>query len=223
MLFSERFRLDTVFLHYVVEVFPILLRQPGRLADIALADTEDLGDVLFLELTLCLLERLKLVRGNWHVEEKIFGGDDVVPGQHHRLLDLVLQFPDVPRPLIGHHLLNSCRRKALHVLPQLLVEVGEEVVDQERNVLLALSERREMDWDHVEPVEEILTKGLFLYRLNEVLVRGGDYSNVDLDGSGGADSLELAVLEYSKELDLQWERQLADLVEEQRALVGLLE
>ena len=40
---------------------------------------------------------------------------------------------------------------------------------------------------------------------------------------GAADALELAVLDHAQELGLQLERQLADLVEEERAAVGELE
>ena len=45
----------------------------------------------------------------------------------------------------------------------------------------------------------------------------------DLDRPLGADRIDLAVLQRAQQLDLRLERQLADLVEEQRAAVGLLE
>ena len=48
-------------------------------------------------------------------------------------------------------------------------------------------------------------------------------ADVDLDRLLAADALEPALLEHAQELGLQAERQLADLVEEQRAAVGHLE
>ena len=44
-----------------------------------------------------------------------------------------------------------------------------------------------------------------------------------LTGRGAADARELALLEHAQELGLHRQRQLADLVEEQRAAVGGLE
>ena len=40
------------------------------------------------------------------LEEEIFGSDHVVPREDHRLFDLVFQLTYVPRPLVGHHLLD---------------------------------------------------------------------------------------------------------------------
>ena len=51
----------------------------------------------------------------------------------------------------------------------------------------------------------------------------GDQADVDPDRLGAADAHELALLEHAQQLDLHLERQLADLVEEQRAAVGQLE
>ena len=47
--------------------------------------------------------------------------------------------------------------------------------------------------------------------------------HVDLERRRAADPLELALLEDAQQLRLDRERQLADLVEEQRAAVGPLE
>src|SRR2546426_7710677 len=54
-------------------------------------------------------------------------------------------------------------------------------------------------------------------------VGGGDHADVAGDGLGPADAKELAVLEDVKELRLKLRRELAHLVEEQRAAIGVLE
>ena len=54
-------------------------------------------------------------------------------------------------------------------------------------------------------------------------MRGGDDADVDADGPLAADAHDLAVLHDAKQPHLRGERQLADLVEEERAAVGLLE
>ena len=59
--------------------------------------------------------------------------------------------------------------------------------------------------------------------LLEIAVRRGDDAHVDLDRLAAADPLELALLQDAQQLDLHVQRELADLVEEQRAAVGQLE
>ena len=57
----------------------------------------------------------------------------------------------------------------------------------------------------------------------QVAVGGGDDAHVDRDGSCAAEPAHHARLERAQQLRLQLERQLADLVEEERAAVGALE
>ena len=58
-------------------------------------------------------------------------------------------------------------------------------------------------------------------RLGEVAVGGGDDAHVDLALLAGADRANAAALEHVEQLRLQRGRHLADLVEKQRAAVGL--
>ena len=57
----------------------------------------------------------------------------------------------------------------------------------------------------------------------EILVRGRDHAHVDLDRELSADAVELALRQHAQQPRLQRRRHVADLVEEQRAAVGLLE
>ena len=52
---------------------------------------------------------------------------------------------------------------------------------------------------------------------------GGNESEIDADGPGIADALDLALLNHPQQFDLQLGAQLADLIQKQRAAVGLLE
>jgi hypothetical protein len=54
-------------------------------------------------------------------------------------------------------------------------------------------------------------------------VGGGDHAHVGADRLLAADAVEVAVGEHAKQPRLQLGRHVADLVEEQRAAVGLLE
>ena len=57
----------------------------------------------------------------------------------------------------------------------------------------------------------------------QVLVGRGDDAHVDLDRDAAADRRVLALLEHAQQLRLRLHRHVADLVEEERAAVGLLE
>ena len=102
-------------------------------------------------------------------------------------------------------------------------EALEEGVDQERDVLLALAQRRHGDVDDVQAVEEVVAEFALAHQFLEVLVGGGDEADVGLDGLVAADALEDAGIEHAQDFDLGVGVDLADLVEEERAAVGLLE
>ena len=99
-------------------------------------------------------------------------------------------------------------------------EAVDEVIDQERQVLEPLAQRRRADRDHVEAVVEVLAEAPGLDLLREVAIGGGDHAHVDLDGRRGAHRLDLAVLQHAQHLGLGARRHVADLVEEDGAAVG---
>ena len=80
-----------------------------------------------------------------------------------------------------------------------------------------------MDRDDVEAVVEVLAEAPLGDRGGEVLVGRRDEPHVDPQRLGAADALELALLEAAQQLGLQREAHVADLVEEERPLVGELE
>ena len=90
------------------------------------------------------------------------------------------------------------------------------------DVLGPLAQRRHAHGHDVEPVEEVLAEAARLHLGGEVAVGRGDEAHVD-DLGPPADLLHLARLQRAQHLGLDRERQLADLVDEERALVGLLE
>ena len=101
-----------------------------------------------------------------------------------------------------------------------LGEPADEVGDQERDVLGAFAQRRHPNREHVQPVEQIGAKGALLNHLLEVLVRRGDDSHIDRRcAAAAAQPLDLLLLERSEQFGLQFQRQVADFVEKQRAAV----
>ncbi len=87
----------------------------------------------------------------------------------------------------------------------------------------AIAERRQHEARDVQAVVEVLAEALLGDRGEELLVRRRDDAHVDLDRLVLADAADLVLLDRAEELRLEGERRLRDLVEEERAAVGLLE
>src|SRR4030095_15875380 len=83
--------------------------------------------------------------------------------------------------------------------------------------------RRNPDWKDVQPVVQVRTELPLGDHLLEIAIGGGDQPKVDANGSRASHSLVFTVLKRAQQLRLQLEWHVADLVEEQRALMRQLE
>ena len=115
------------------------------------------------------------------------------------------------------------RRQLLGLAPVGGGELAQEVIGQQRNVLAPLAQRRHVERNHVQPVEQILAKIAALDLLLQILVGGRDHAHVHLHELGRAHRLEALLVERAQHLGLRPQAHVADLVQEQRAAVGLLE
>ena len=88
---------------------------------------------------------------------------------------------------------------------------------EQRDVVGALAQRRQVHREHVDAVVEVLAEAAARDELIEIAVGRGDDADVDATILIVADPAELLRLQDAQELGLQRQRQLADLVEEQRA------
>ncbi len=91
------------------------------------------------------------------------------------------------------------------------------------DVLGPLAQRRQQQREDVEPIIEVLAESPLADQNLQVLVGGRDDADVDADRVRGADAFEHPLLQHAQQLGLHVERDVADLVEEQRAAVGQLE
>ena len=105
----------------------------------------------------------------------------------------------------------------------LLAELLQEFLDEERDVFLAIAERRHEEGDDVEAVEEVFAEVAAGDLFFEILVGRGDDSDVDVDGVRCSDGEEALFVECAQNLGLRLEAHVADFVEEERAAVGAFE
>ena len=109
--------------------------------------------------------------------------------------------------------------RLLHVAAEPLDEVARE----NRNVLRPFAQRRNRDRKHRQAEIQVFAELPRRHAGAQRLVRGGDDPHVDVQRLRSADALESALFERAQDLGLQAEREIADLVEKQRAAMGELE
>ena len=94
---------------------------------------------------------------------------------------------------------------------------------EERDVAAASPQRRQLDARDGEAVEEVVAEAPGCDLAVEIAPRRGEDAHVDLDPLVAADAPDLAALDRAEELRLEREVEIADLVDEERAAVRLLE
>ena len=95
--------------------------------------------------------------------------------------------------------------------------------NQRRDVLTARPQRRHRDGVDVKTVEEVRTELAAHHRLVQPAVGGRDDAHIDLARLSSADPLELAFLQYPQEFGLEFQGNLAHLVQENGTPVGQFE
>ena len=83
-----------------------------------------------------------------------------------------------------------------------VVEACDEVLDQERQILSPLAERRQVDGEDAEPVVEVAAERAGLDHAAEVAVGGCDQADVDPAQHAAAEWTDLTVLDDAEELRL---------------------
>ena len=141
---------------------------------------------------------------------------------HRQGGDDVLQLPHVTRPVIpcecGHDIVADGGAGA-HARGGL----GPELLDEPRHFVRTFAQGRNRDADHVEPEAQVGTEPSGPYVLFERAVGRRDDARVDLARHVLSDPAHFPFLKCPEELGLRARRQLSDLVQEQRPLIGFFE
>src|SRR5215207_9923320 len=151
------------------------------------------------------------------------GLEDRVGGEDHCPLDGVLELAHVARPVVALEHLDRLGSQATNFLSHLVGDAYREAVGEERYVARPVAERRQRDREDAEPEEQILAEVTLRRVRREVAIGRRDDAYVDLDRARTAHSLELLLLKNPQELRLEVQPHLADLVEQQGAVVRALE
>jgi len=109
-------------------------------------------------------------------------------------------------------------------VPQLAEpEAREEVLGERLEVVRSVAKRRGSEREHCEAPVQVGAETASADEFFEVRVRRGDHPHVNVPHALGAERTHLADLERAEKPRLEVERELGDLVDEERPLVRLLE
>src|SRR5579859_1421127 len=79
-----------------------------------------------------------------------------------------------------------------------------------------------MHGDNVQAEEQILTETAAQHFVAKILIRGRNDAHIHLDRNSAADALEFTLLQHTQQLLLRAQGHLANLIQEDRSLVGCL-
>ncbi len=141
-----------------------------------------------------------------------------------RALDDVLQLADVARPRVGRERRRGRVGEAGEARPaELDRHPPPEMAGEKRDVVGAGAQRRQSDDLEAQPVEQVGAEPPALGERRQVLVGRADDADIDADDPVRAESRQLAIFDDAEQPLLRRGGQRRDLVEEQRAAVGILE
>ena len=102
-------------------------------------------------------------------------------------------------------------------------ESTDEQIYEFRDILFSFSQRGQRNGNDVEPIVEVLPESFLFNRGFKSSVGGGDNSDIHRVGLGPPHRFDLSFLEDPQQFHLNFNRQFADFIEEDRPAVCLLE
>ena len=142
---------------------------------------------------------------------------------HDGVTNDVLQFPDITRPgMLGKPDLRD-RRHVVHRFSILRGEAFEEVTLEQYQIVFPLRQSRYPDLYHREPIKKVFTEAFSGNQGPQILVGGGDDADIHFSAIQRPYALHFLVLKHAEEFSLNRKGHVTDLVQKQRAVMGVLE
>src|SRR5580692_829321 len=158
----------------------------------------------------------RLQFGGWRAQRRL-------RRENHGAFDKVLQFADVSGPWVSRQRIHRIRRDSVNSFVHALRVECCEMPYQSRNILCALSQRRNLDRKYFQTIIKVLAKGPLFHHRGQVPMGGGDQPHVNLMRAVASEPLEFLFLQDAQQFRLKFQWYVANLVKKQRAFVGQLE
>src|SRR5580658_1319262 len=91
--------------------------------------------------------------------------------------------------------------------------------DQLRNVFGTLSQRRKVDRKYFQSIVQVLAKCRLLYHTGQIAMRRSDEPDINFMSAVAAEPLKFLLLQNAQQLRLKFERDIADFVQKECALM----
>ena len=143
----------------------------------------------------------------------MLGQNQVTRVELDNAFDQILQLADISKPIKGLEKLLSLRRQThTAFLSDTVRNLLDKIFGKGKDIVLALPQGRQIDLHGAEPVEEICAELLLLDHGPDIDVGCGNDLHIHIDYPGTSQPHQLLLLHHPKELGLEVERHLADLV-----------
>ena len=113
--------------------------------------------------------------------------------------------------------------QADHVLAQFLAHIGQETINQQRKILLALAQGRQADAEFRQPVVQIAAKRLLFHRGLKIRIGRRDHAEIHGLLARATDAVNSTRLQNPQQLRLHRHRQVGDFIQENGAALGQFE
>src|SRR5438067_1426763 len=144
--------------------------------------------------------------------------------ENHRALQDVAHLAHIARPRGRQQSIEHLAAAFGWTAGQLRLEISQDAGDQVEAIFArALAYGWQDERHHVEAIKEVFAESSFLYFVHQIPVRRSNESRVDGELAGPAQPPERFRLQHLEELGLQLERELANLIQENRAAIRQLE
>src|ERR1700682_5017490 len=160
--------------------------------------------------------------GSGCAQSEIGGANQRAGSEENAALDRVIELPHIARPRM---LVEELHRHGIETGDGFAIALrvaAQEVMRQKIDVFFAFAQRRQMNFDGVEPKEQILAEASGSGFGSDVNIGGSDDADLDATRAGGTDALQLTGFENAQELGLKFQRHVRDFVEEKSPVVGKL-
>src|SRR6266404_545370 len=214
--------LDTILLHAPVKRAPAETQRIRSLAYVTLKACQCFAYEQSLNRFQTQLFKILRLRP-LQIESQICGLNLSTAAHQDGALQGMFQFTDISGPCILRHYLKGRSIESSDLAPIPGCVPPQKMNRKSRNILAAITQRRNMNLDGVKPKQQVfaeLTGGAGSLQID---VGSGDHANVNLPGAGRSQPLNLPGLENSQKFGLLADRDVSDFVEKDGAAIGEFE
>src|ERR1700728_971648 len=149
---------------------------------------------------------------------QIFWSNYTFLADQEGVMDNIFQFARIARPGVStNQYIDRVRAQRGILQPQSFSINSEKVSRQRENVTRPFAQRMDVQRGNLEPVVKILAETSCGNRILKVYVGRGYHANVNRNRTTRTQPDHLPLLQHAEQLHLHGERQIADLIQEQRS------